>query len=202
MSWQFVYIHGFNGSPCGPTLHALGKELNASVHACSYDYSRSWRECLARLEAQIAAFRLGADQKLCVFGGSLGGFYAMQLRRAPLDRVVVWNPVIYPAAQLARLVGENTRFIDGRRWIFTPAALYSYARAPDPREWKNSHWRELAEAGVLLEDEPRRAVILGENDELLDWRLAKAFWEGHAPVASIQAPHGLTEFSQVFQFLD
>lgn len=132
---------------------------------------------------------LGADD-IGLVGVSLGGFYAAQLRVPGIKEIRVFNPVVYPALQLEPFLGENARFYDGEKWVFTREVLYSYAEAPDPRVWRNSFWRKY-EPG---EPEERR-VFLGDRDEILDGALAYRYWSGAAETRFISSGHSVEDFS-------
>ena len=86
-------------------------------------------------------------------GSSLGGFYALQLRLPSIMHVVAWNPVVFPALQLAQFLGRNTRFSDGQEWEFTRNIMLSYAQSPDPRPWRNEMWfREVRRERGIAKD--------------------------------------------------
>lgn len=190
---RHVHIHGFNGDCRGKTAIAISAVLGAESRCLAYDYSLSFEECLEALEKAAEDFAGG--HKLHVTGISLGGFYAMQLRRPPIAKVTVWNPVVFPAIQLAPFLGQNIRFYDGREWVFTEESLLSYAHAPDPRQWNN--FRQTRLAAPLRRPRPERVVLLGRNDDLLDPRLAAAFWQGHASVRWIDAGHDVDDFTHL-----
>lgn len=132
---------------------------------------------------------------LCIMGTSLGGFYALQLRLAGIAKVAAWNPVIFPALQLARFTGENTRFTDGAKWNFSRQALVSYAAAPDPRIWRNFAWHEAAW------EAPARQIFIGEYDDVLDYEVGAEFWAAHAPVMILSSGHSIVNFEHALDFL-
>lgn len=155
---------------------------------------------MRKIEEQIRK-AVQPHEELCVMGTSLGGFYALQLRIAGLRQVIAWNPVIFPALQLGKFIGENTRFTDGEKWYFDRDALISYAAAADPRIWKNFAWRKKYASIDDAPDRPNRIIFLGDRDEVLDHEIAAVFWEGHAPVHIISSGHSIENFDHILDYL-
>ncbi len=150
---RFIYIHGFNSSAQSRSGQALAALLGRKVICLEYDYSRPFSECFASLRRQMLDAINEAQDRVCLMGSSLGGFYALELRHPSVIHVVAWNPVVFPAMQLAQFLGENTRFSDGRTWEFTRDVMLSYAQAPDPRPWRNETWaREERKARHIKEN--------------------------------------------------
>lgn len=188
----YFYIHGFNGGLPSRSGAALSSLLGVDVICPTYDYSRPFADCVERLLAEIDAALAGSRARsACVMGASLGGFYALSLRRVYIKKIVAWNPVIYPATQLARFLGPNVRFNDGVPWTFERDALLSYARAPDPRVWDNFLLARVPSAP------PERRIILGTRDEILDSGLAAAYWDGFAAVNFIDSGHSVEDYGHL-----
>lgn len=190
---HFVYIHGFNSGPesrSGASIEAL---IEKPVFRVRNDYSKGFWQVVASIETQIdEAYPNG---QLCLFGTSLGGFYALQLRNSRIKHVIAWNPVVSPVFQLARFVGENTRFTDGQKWQFSRAAQLSYAAAPDPKLWDNEMWDAMTSAygGAT----PARQIFLGKQDDLLDPEITEAYWNGHANITWIDSGHRIDSFEDL-----
>lgn len=203
---SYVYVHGLNSGSSSRSGRELEKVIGAPVYCPQNDYSLPFWDCLNRLADDIRDNTLPSDGQICLLGTSLGGFYASQLRLPNIGQLVIWNPVIFPATQLARFIGENTRFTDGVKWQFSESACLSYAAAPDPREWNNSFLRNLekkdAQSWQAGGKAPRRDVVLGIHDELLDYRLADLYWRDHAPVLHIDAGHHIERFDHVLTLLE
>ena len=128
---RFVYIHGLGSGASSRSGRELAGLLGTDVICPEYDYARPFSECLSSLRRQIIESVDERNDRLCVMGSSLGGFYALQLRHPAIVHVVAWNPVIFPAMQLEQFLGMNTRFFDGTPWEFTRETLLSYAQAPE-----------------------------------------------------------------------
>lgn len=191
---RYIYIHGFNSGRESRSGTALEKLLGQPVLRAQNDYSLPFRECMEKL-LEFISTETQPDEKLCLMGTSLGGFYALQLRHQGIAKVAAWNPVLFPALQLARFTGENTRFTDGQKWIFGRDALLSYAVAPDPRVWDNFYWTRLD--GEI----PKRMIFLGDHDDVLDHEVTEEFWAGHAPIQTISSGHSIENFDHALDFL-
>ena len=202
----YVYVHGFNSGPESRSGQALQEIIGAPVFCPRNDYSRTFSECLDDLADQIRKNTSVTDGPLCLMGTSLGGFYALQLRLPGTGQVIAWNPVIYPALQLAGFVGENTRFTDNQKWRFSHEACLSYAEAPDPRDWDNVFRHRLEEKDPVgwsnQHGAPRRDVVLGIHDVLLDHELSREYWKNHLSLLEIDAGHHIEHFYHVLTLLE
>lgn len=190
---RYVYIHGFNSGPGSRSGAALERMLGVPVIKAHNDYSLPFPDCIARIEQFLS--RVAGEESLCVMGTSLGGFYALQLRRPQIEKIVVWNPVVFPALQLAQFTGENMRFTDGEKWFFSRQALLSYASAADPRVWRNFS------AADITGPQPTRRIFIGDQDEVLDPEVCESFWAGHASIQIISSRHSIENFEHALPFL-
>lgn len=196
---DYVYIHGFNSGSQSRSGRELQRVIGAPVYCPQNDYSRPFAECLANLEKLVAENTNPADGQICIMGTSLGGFYAMQLRLPFTGRVIVWNPVIFPALQLAQFIGGNVRFTDNVEWNFSRESCLSYAVAADPRQWDNFYCQGK---NLPPMPQPPRHVVLGVHDELLDWQLASVYWKGHASILETDSGHHVENFEHVLALLE
>lgn len=191
----YFYIHGFNSGPQSRSGRELEHLLQEPVIRCNNDYSQPWQTCMTALSEFI--IEQAGNSDACIMGTSLGGFYAMQLRLPCIVRVAAWNPVVFPALQLAKFTGENVRFTDGVAWNFSREALLSYAAAPDAREWKNFAWNASQDSGTA----PARKVFIGARDDVLDHEVGLNFWLNHADVELIDSGHSIADFSHSLSFI-
>ena len=183
---RFVYIHGFNSNRNSRSAALLEQALGVGVFRVEYDAAQPMDACSEQIVSQLARAAAGSHAGLCVMGSSLGGFYALltAVRCPAVRRVAAFNPVVYPAVQLAQFLGLNTMFVTGRQWEFTRTALYSYAKAPDPRAFA-----------------VRRDIVLGRRDELLDWQMCAAYWEGFARLSYSDDMHQIADFKPFLPLL-
>lgn len=192
---RHFYIHGFNSGPESRSGAGLEALLGCPVIRVRNDYSKTYAECIERLTEFVQTE--AGSQEISLMGTSLGGFYALELRLPGIKKVTAWNPVIYPALQLAPFVGENVRFTDGQKWVFSNEARLSYAAAPDPRVWQNC----CAPGQSRQEECSKRRIYLGDQDELLDPELAAIYWAGHASLEIISSGHSILNFDHAVGWL-
>ena len=99
--------------------------------------------------------RLWPTARMAVIGSSLGGFYAHVLARQIGCPVVLLNPAVHPARDLAGYIGEHPAWHDpSQRLHFDERFIQEL--------------REL-EATPARHQPPTLAVI-AKGDEVLDWR--------------------------------
>lgn len=195
---RYIYIHGFNSGPESRSGNALEELLGKPVLRVKNDYSEPYSICMEKLARQITAEDCGCEP-ICLMGTSLGGFYALQARIANVAKVCAWNPVIFPALQLAEFVGENVRFTDNQKWTFSREAQLSYAAAADPRWWDNWTWG--GKFHLSEQSAPVRQLYFGNHDEVLDHSVGVVYWQDHAPVEIIDSGHSIMDFSAAKAFL-
>ena len=123
-----------------------------------------------------------------VVGSSLGGFYATALaeqwtgsgERADAEavRVVLLNPAVHPARDLATHIGETTSWHDGDRFFFRPEFI-TELHALTPTE---------------LTYLQRYFAVIAKGDEVLDWREMSARYRGaHLRIVE-GSDHALSDF--------
>ena len=93
---KILYIHGYNGSPCGSSYHHLLAACGEVYELHSIDYDPT------QPRAAIESIReyVTANQINIVIGASLGGFFAIYL--SGVSRIVV-NPCWNPALELPKV---------------------------------------------------------------------------------------------------
>ena len=149
-----VYFHGFASGPQGPSpktdlIRGLGHEV--ALIATDGDY---------RPAGYWGAFaRLGLDPAapLVLMGTSLGGFWARRLGQELGRPWIALNPAIQPSQSLQRYIGPNTRFDTGGSFTWTAADCAAY----------------VAEEHFALQADLPGLLILAEDDEVLDYRVAR-----------------------------
>lgn len=191
---RYIYIHGLNSGPQSRSGTALEQLLGQRVARAHNDYSLPFQECIDSLKKFVVGS--AGNEKVCLMGTSLGGFYALQLRLPQIAKVAAWNPVVFPALQLARFIGENERFTDGQKWILSRDVVLSYAAAADARVWNNFAWGD-----AQASPQPERRIYLGDRDELIDHDVTAAFWAGHVQTQIISSGHRIENFDQASAFL-
>ncbi len=149
-----VYLHGFASGPQGPSpktdlIRKLGHEV--ALIATDSDYRPAgYRAAFARLGLDLTA-------PLVLMGTSLGGFWARRLGQELGRPWIALNPAIQPSQSLRRYLGPNTRFDTGGCFTWTMADCAAY----------------VAEEQLALRPDVPGLLILAEDDEVLDYRVAR-----------------------------
>jgi uncharacterized protein len=175
-----VYLHGFNSSPRSVKGRMIARAAAALPGAPRFhipDLAHRPAQAMHEVCAWIEA--LPSEQRdLAFVGSSLGGFYASWLAERFGARAVVVNPAIRPAADLSPFVGRQRNPHTGVEYDVTPA-----------------HFFELEALEIERITRPDRYFLLVRTgDELLDWRVATAFYAGAFQYVAGGGDHGWEDF--------
>ncbi len=117
-----------------------------------------------------------------VMGSSLGGFYATALaERARFQRsqVLLLNPAVDPARDLAHYIGEQSCWQDPTEHFFFRPEFVTELQALRP--------------GALSRPE-RYLAVIAKGDEVLDWREMQARYTPCQLKLLEGSDHGLSDF--------
>lgn len=175
-----VYLHGFNSSPHSVKARQLGDYLRALPRAPAYHVPalpHRPAQAIAATEALLG--RLERDSVTLV-GSSLGGYYATYLAERHGCRAVLVNPTTRPFDDLRAYLGEQRNLYTGEAYELTAG-----------------HVEELAALRVERITRPERYLLLVEaGDEVLDYRLALAFYRGALQYVRGGGEHGYEGFRE------
>lgn len=196
---HLLYLHGFRSSPQSMKAVKMARwvaDHHPSVCFWCPQLPPSPREAMALVSEGVAAWPLGPGHAgaMAVMGSSLGGFYATWVaeRLAPAANapVVLINPAVDPAHDLAQYIGEQTHWHDPeQRFYFRPEYV--------------DELRAL-QVGALTQAR-RYQVWAATGDEVLDWRDMQARYgvcgtpTAHDPAGLhvVAGPdHALSDFDQ------
>ena len=152
---HLLYLHGFRSSPQSFKAQRMAHAVAALPRPPHW-----WCPQLPPSPAQaLDLIRRGITDwptaRMAVLGSSLGGFYAHVLARQIGCPVVLLNPAVHPARDLAGYIGEHPAWHDPSQRIHFDACFID----------------ELLdlEATPVRHTPPTLAVI-AKGDEVLDWR--------------------------------
>ncbi len=175
-----VYLHGLNSAPQSVKARALGAAIAALPDASRPQYfapqlshrpARAMREVTAWIDAH-------SPQRLAFVGSSLGGFYATHLAQRYATPAVLINPSVRPYADLERYLGKQTNLYTGE--------VYELTR---------EHFAELERLAVARVTHPERYLLLVQSgDEILDWRVAVAYYGGAWQAVQGGGDHAFQDF--------
>lgn len=175
---KILYIHGF--ASCGnSTKTKLLKAYYGEDVVCAPDVPIDPDEAILLLQKLIE--REGIT---LLIGSSLGGFYASYLSEYFRIKAVLINPSTTPYTTLASYIGENTYWCSKTSFIWTQAyleALRSYVVLPTPL---------------------RYLLLLHKGDEVLDYKVAEAFYLGAKTLNQEGGNHRFENLESYFKEID
>lgn len=174
---HLLYLHGFRSSPRSTKAQRMAQvmQIHPHVHWCCPQLPPSPREAAALIEQLTQDWPDG----FAVMGSSLGGFYATWLASRRVCRVVLINPAVDPARDLAHYIGEQTHWHDPQQsFHFEPRFVHEL--------------QTLTTEG--LHQPERFLVFFAQGDEVLDWREMAARYSAAHPVVLEGGDHALSDF--------
>ena len=176
-----VYLHGFNSSPQSVKGRMVARAAAALPDAPRFhipDLAHRPAQAMRAVCAWVDDAAGVGNPNVAFVGSSLGGFYATWLAERYGARAVVINPAIRPAADLGSFVGRQRNPHTGVEYEVTPA-----------------HFFELEGLEIERITRPERYFLLVRTgDELLDWRVASAFYAGGFQYVAGGGNHGWEDF--------
>jgi predicted esterase YcpF (UPF0227 family) len=175
-----IYLHGFNSSPQSVKGRAIARAAAAlpdpprfHVPDLAHRPAQAMRDVSAWIDSAAVDSR-----SLALIGSSLGGYYATWLAERYAARAVVVNPAIRPAADLRPFLGRQRNPHTGVEYDITLG-----------------HFVELEALEVARITRPERYFLLVRTgDEILDWRVASAFYAGAFQYVAGGGDHGWEDF--------
>lgn len=160
-----LYLHGFGS--CGESNKSrVLREYFKEYRILSPDLPYAPADAVSFVDALIRHEDIDI-----LIGSSLGGFYATYFAEKYQLPAILLNPSVTPWQTLALQVGWQKRFCDGE--VF---------------EFKEAYLRQLE----ALQVEPQKGkylVLLQSGDEVLDYQVAKNFYEKHKVVIEYGGNH-------------
>jgi predicted esterase YcpF (UPF0227 family) len=187
---HLLYLHGFRSSPQSFKAQRMARAVAALPAPPRWwcpQLPPSPQQAMALIRQGIADW---PQECMAVVGSSLGGFYAHVLARQIGCPVMLLNPAVHPARDLAGYIGEHPAWHDPGQRIHFDAGFIDELRA--------------LEAIPTSTQSPTLAVI-AKGDEVLDWREMLAAY-GHDRVRLIEgSDHAISDFDlympEILQFL-
>lgn len=178
---HLAYLHGFRSSPRSFKAQRMQAEVDrrrAQGAALTYwcpQLPPSPREAVELLERGLADW---PRERMAVMGSSLGGFYATVIAERLGCPAIVINPVVEPARDLARHIGEQTGYHDpAERFFFRPDFV-----------------DELRALEVRPTRPARYFALIATGDEVLDWREMQARYAACPTRIVPGSDHTLSDF--------
>lgn len=152
---HLLYLHGFRSSPESVKAVQMAERVRLShpqVHWWCPQLPPSPQAAMALIHQGTADW---PREHMAVVGSSLGGFYATRVALDTGCPVVLFNPAVAPARDLARHIGQQSQW-----------------HAPDESFYFRPEYIDELRAleGGPLPHPERCLAIVAEGDEVLDWR--------------------------------
>ena len=188
---HLLYLHGFRSSPQSAKARQVAAWMQAHhpevVWWCP-QLPPSPREAMERVSQGVTDW---PRDTMAVMGSSLGGFYATHVAETCGCKVVLLNPAVNPARDLAKYIGEQTAWHDPNEHFFFEPRFVDELRA--------------LERGPVARPENYFAVI-AKGDEVLDWREMTGRYPGARVRLLEGGDHAISDFEhhlpEVMEFLE
>jgi predicted esterase YcpF (UPF0227 family) len=172
-----IYLHGFRSSPASIKASELKRYMASRGVGLFYDCPQLPYEPASAIALIAKRIRTSATPVTLV-GSSLGGYYATWLAEQYGLKAVLINPAVVAAMSLRAYIGRQENLYSGEVFEFTEA-----------------HIAQLQELDVASITRPARYMLLAETgDELLDYRLAVAKYQGAQQFVHEGGDHSFTRF--------
>ncbi|MEY4752254.1 MAG: hypothetical protein RIQ60_4468 [Pseudomonadota bacterium] len=186
---HLLYLHGFRSSPLSfkaqrmarwVAEHNAGRPEDEHLHWACPQLPASPRAAVELIRRTVAGWPV---ERTLVLGSSLGGWYATVLAEClgPACRVVLINPAVFPARDLATYIGELPQCHDPAQHIFFQASYIDELHALQP--------------GPVSQPQ-RYCTIIAQGDEVLDWREMSARYADTQLTLLDGGDHALSDFEQ------
>ena len=187
---HLLYLHGFRSSPHSFKAQRMARAVAALArppHWWCPPLPPSPQQAMALIRQGVADW---PSTRMAVLGSSLGGFYAHVLARQIGCPVVLLNPAVHPARDLAGYIGEHPAWHDPSQRIHFEAAFIDELRALQ---------------ATPCRVHPPTLAIIAKGDEVLDWReMLGAYGQGQVRLLE-GSDHAISEFEdhipEILQFL-
>ena len=187
---HLLYLHGFRSSPRSAKAQAVERWVRQHhpglVWWCP-QLPPSPAQAMARVRQGVADW---PHDRMAILGSSLGGFYAAVLARQIGCPVVLLNPAVHPARDLAGYIGEHPAWHDPDQRLHFEASFIGELQALEATQAQHT---------------PATLAVVAQGDEVLDWREMLAAY-GHDRVRLIEgSDHALSDFDtylpEILEFL-
>jgi len=179
---HLLYLHGFRSSPHSTKASKLAAwvaEHRPELVWWCPQLPASPAAAMAEVMAGTAGWpRAG----VAVIGSSLGGFYATAVAERRGGRVVLLNPAVDPARDLAGAVGATTSWHEGEPFDFRPEYVDELRAVAPPAQ---------------LTDLGRYFAVIAKGDEVLSWREMSARYAGCRVRLLDGSDHALSDFDDL-----
>ena len=188
---HLLYLYGFRSSPHSAKSRMMAQRLASDHPGVTWWCPQLPMSPHQAMEMVQHGIRAWPRQSMALVGSSLGGFYATWLAERLGCKVVLLNPAVHAARDLATQIGSHAAWHDpSQSLVFEPGFV--------------DELRALQAGGPT---QPQRYYLLAaKGDEVLDWQEMVARYPGVQLRLLEGSDHGLSDFAVhmdgVMRFLD
>ncbi|WP_201617332.1 YqiA/YcfP family alpha/beta fold hydrolase [Psychrobacter immobilis] len=197
---NIIYIHGLDSdanSTKGILLESYGQQHHADINVYRPDLNSAPEQVFEQLVRLLT--ELNTEDKTVLIGSSLGGYFSTLVSNHTGCPALLLNPSTQPHVTLQRFANElllNRDEGQGEDEVPENQILHTTAGGweitPADLQWFADH--QL----VSINYPHKIAVLLKENDELLNAELSKDFYQTQGATITVQAggDHRFTDFGE------
>jgi predicted esterase YcpF (UPF0227 family) len=181
MAKTLLYLHGFMSAPGSFKAQVLKAVLALRTDGCHYVCPQLPIPPAEAVQVAMDGIKGIPADELIVVGSSLGGFYANWIAEQTGAKAVLLNPVVDPWRIKILEDSPDRSDLQVKAWL----------------DFREAYERDLKALKVEAITCPKRYFLLAATgDELLDWRLMVAHYQGAKQIVIEGSNHGISDFEQ------
>ncbi len=181
MSKVILYLHGFMSAPESYKAQLLNTALKEQEIDCRYCCPQLPVSPAESIRIAMDAVKDVAPEDLTVIGSSLGGYYANWIAEQRGCKGILLNPVVDPWRIKILEDSPDRSDLQVKAWL-------------DFREYYKSELEAIRVPAITAPE--RYMLIAAKGDELLDWKLMQAQYQGADQTILEGSNHGISEFDR------
>ncbi len=178
-----IYLHGFNSDENSTTIKEIRKEIPGLL-SISYDYINA--DIAFQQIQSLIEDTLKKNPDLIIAGTSLGGFWANYFSQKFLLKSMLVNPAINPSVTLRKAVE------------FSPLLNYN---SGESREFTFDNADGYKKYEVPIESGIKRIIVLGKNDEVIDYRKSEEIYRNKGMIILTEEGHRIEDYGRIINIL-
>lgn len=181
---KIIYLHGFNSDTNSNTIKSL-KESIPDLISISYDYINAditYQQINSFVEKTLIT-----DPELLMAGTSLGGLWANYFAQKFHLKCVIVNPALHPSVSLRKAVE------------LSPIKNYN---SGEERMFTNENADAYKKYEVEITTDISRTIVLGKNDEVIDYRKSEEAYRGKGKIILTKEGHRIEDHARIIKSIE
>lgn len=180
---RIIYLHGFNSNGNSTTITEIRKEIPGLL-SISYDYINA--DIAYEQIKLLIENTLEENPDLLIAGTSLGGFWANYFAQKYQLKCVLVNPAVRPSISLRKAV---------------PASPLPNFNTGELREFTYENADAYKKFEVPVDPGINRIIVLGKNDEVIDYRKTEEIYSGKGKIILTEEGHRIEDYAKIVTIL-